>query len=69
MFQNGLGLYLEGNFRLKIDWVLAYRWKEIYVSNLPKGFTETHLEDVVLSSKTQPCTYFVYMDQGNPSQE
>ena len=46
---------------------LAYSWKEIYVSNLQKGFTETGLEDVDLP-KTQPCKYFV-MDLGNPSQE
>ena len=32
---------------------LAYSWKEIYVSNLQKGFTEIRLEDVDLS-KTQP---------------
>ena len=48
---------------------LAYNWKEIYVSNVPKGFTETCLEDVVVSSKMLPCKYFVYMDRGNPSQE
>ena len=42
--------------------------RKIYVSNLQKGFTETRLEDVDLC-KTQPCKYFVYMDQGNPSQE
>ena len=46
---------------------LAYTWKEIYVSNLPKGFTEIRLEDVDLS-KTHPCKYFFYMDRGNPSQ-
>ena len=32
---------------------LGYRWKEIYVCNLHKGFTETRLEDVDLF-KTQP---------------
>ena len=37
---------------------LGYSWKEIYVSNLQKGFTETLLEDVDLS-KTQPRKYFV----------
>ena len=47
---------------------LACSWKEIYVSNLKQVFTETRLEDVVLS-KTQPCKYFLYMDRGNPSQE
>jgi len=49
---------------------LAYSWKEVFIypSNLQKGFIETRLEDVDLS-KMQPCTYFVYMDQGNPSQE
>ena len=31
---------------------LVYSWKEIYVSNLLKGFTETRLEDVDLA-KTQ----------------
>ena len=51
--QNRLGLYLEGNLRLKID-RLAYSWKEIYVSNLHEVFTETRREDVDLS-KTQPC--------------
>ena len=30
---------------------------------LQVGFTEARLEDVDLS-KTQPCTYFVYMDLG-----
>ena len=33
---------------------LAYIWKEIYVSDLLKGFTETCSEDVDLS-ETQPC--------------
>ena len=66
-FQNRLGLYLDGNLRLKIDG-LAYSWKEIYVSNLQKVFTETRLEDVHLS-KTLPCNYFVYMDRGNQSQK
>ena len=46
---------------------LAYSWKEIYISNLQKGFTETGLEDEDLP-KTQPCKYFV-MDLGNASQE
>ena len=45
---------------------LAYSWKEIYVGNLQQLFTETRLGDVDLS-KTQPCKYFVFMDQGNPS--
>ena len=31
-FQNRLGLYVEGNLRLKIDW-LACSWKEMYVIN------------------------------------
>ena len=35
-FQNRLGLYLEGNFRLNIDW--ASCWKEIYVNNLQKVY-------------------------------
>ena len=34
---------------------LAYSWKEIYVGNLQKGFSETRLEKVDLS-KTQPST-------------
>ena len=47
---------------------LAYSWKEIYVSNLQKVFTETPHEDVDIS-KMQPWKYYVYMDQGNQSQE
>ena len=75
------GLYTEGNlcFKIGYDYIwrkigisksigLAYSWKEIYFSNLPKGFTETRSEDVDLS-KTKPCNYFVYMDRENPSQE
>ena len=60
--------------RLKYTWRvsksigLACSWREIYVSNLKQVFTETRLEDVVLS-KTQPFKYFLYMDRGNPSQE
>ena len=54
-FQNRLGLYLEGNFRLKIDW--ASCWKEM-LSIICRKFTETHLEDVDLS-KTQPRKCFV----------
>ena len=42
--------------------------RKIYVRNLQKGFTETRLEDIDLC-KTQPWKHFVYMDQGNPSQE
>ena len=39
---------------------LAYSWKEIFVSNLPKGVTETRLEDAYVDlSKTQPCKYIV----------
>ena len=56
-FQNRLGLY----------W-LAYSWKEIYVSNLQKVFTETRLEDVDLS-KTWPYEYFVHMGWGNQGQK
>ena len=45
---------------------LAYSWKEIYVSNLPKGVTETRLEDAYVDlSGTQRCKYFVYVDQEN----
>ena len=39
-----------------------------YVSNLQKVFTGTRVTDLDLS-KTQPCKYFVNMDQGNQSQE
>ena len=46
---------------------LAYSWKEIYVSNLQKDFTETLLEYVDLS-KTRQCKYFVYMNRENPNQ-
>ena len=47
---------------------LAYSWKEIFVSNLPKGVTETRLEDAYVDlSKTQPCKYFVCIDQENPA--
>ena len=35
--------------------------------NLRKVFNETRLEDIDLT-KTQPCKYIVYMEQGNPSQ-
>ena len=42
--------------------------RKIYVSNLRKGFTETRIEDLDLC-KTQPCKSFVYIDQGNLSQE
>ena len=35
---------------------------------MQKVFTETHLEGVDLT-KTQPFKYFVYIEQGNPSQE
>ena len=38
------------------------------VSNFQNFFTETRLEDVDIT-KTQLCKYFVYMEQGNPSQE
>ena len=36
---------------------LAYSWKDIYVSNLQKGCTETRLEDVYLF-KTPPYKYY-----------
>ena len=60
---------MEGNLRFKIGKgsLYIYSWKEFYVSNLQKGVTETRLEDADLC-KMQPCKYFVYMDQGNPSQ-
>ena len=35
--------------------------------NLQKVFTEPRLEEMDLT-KTQPCKYIVYMEQGNPSQ-
>ena len=71
MFQNRLGSYSREKICVSKSIGLAYSWKEIYISNLRKGFTETNLEDVPLS-KTQPYKYFVYMDQhdqGSPSQE
>ena len=46
----------------------AYNWKEIYVSNLQKVFTETCLKDAD-RTKTLPCKYFFKMERGNPSQE
>ena len=69
-FQNRLGLYWEGNLRLKIDW--ASLWLEAnFISNLQKVFTESSLEnvDVTETMETKPCEYFVYMERGNPSQE
>ena len=66
-FENQLGLYREGNLRSKLIG-LAHSWKEIYVSNFHKVFTETRLEDKDLT-KTQPCKYFFYIERGNPSQE
>ena len=39
-FQNRLGLYLEGNLRLKIDWAIASSWREIYASNRPIRLTQ-----------------------------
>ena len=75
------GLYTEGNLRLKMTQAytgketyvskligLAHSWKEIYVSNFQKVFTETRLEDKDLT-KTEPCKYFFYVERGNPSQE
>ena len=46
----------------------AYSWKEIYVNNLQKVFTETCLKDAD-RTKTLPCKYFFKMERGNPSQE
>ena len=66
-FQNRLGLYSEGNLSLEIKGANFLSWKEIYVTNLQKVFTETRLEDVDLT-KTQPCKPFVSMERGNPSQ-
>ena len=67
-FQNRLRLYWEGNLSLEIKGANFLSWKEIYVSNLQKVFTETRLEDVDLT-KTQPCKHFISMERGNPSQE
>ena len=74
------GLYTEGKLSFKIGYAytqrevcvsksigLAYSWKEIYVSNLQKDFTETLLEYVDLS-KTRQCKYFLYMDRESPNQ-
>ena len=63
-FQNRLGLHLR-EICVSKSIGPAYSWKEIYVSNLQKGFTETRLGDVDVT-KTQPCKYFVYMDRRNP---
>ena len=67
-FQNRLGLYLEGNLRLKIDQAGLQLKGNLCLSNLRKVFTETRLEDTGVS-ETQPCKYFVYMNRGNQSQE
>ena len=67
-FQNRLRLYWERNLSLEIKGANFLSWKEIYVSNLQKVFTETRLEDVDLT-KTQPCKHFISMERGNPSQE
>ena len=66
-FQNRLGLYSEGNLSLEIKGANFLSWKEVYVTNLQKVFTETRLEDVDLT-KTQPWKPFVSMERGNPSQ-
>ena len=49
---------------------LAYSWREIFVKNLLKVFTETRLEDQDIP-KTQPrdIVDIVHMDRGNQSQE
>ena len=66
-FQNRLGLYLEENLRLKIGW--ANLWLEgKFMSVIYRKVLLTRLEDIDLC-KTQPWKHFVYMDQGNPSQE
>ena len=61
-------LILGGKYTSQNPLGYLYCWKEIYVSNLQQVFTETRLEDADLS-KPQPWKYFVYMDQGNPSQD
>ena len=64
-FENRLGLYSEREIYVLKLIGLAYSWKEIYVSNFQKGFTETRLEDKDLT-KTQPWKkYFVYIERGN----
>ena len=52
MFQNRLGLYLEGNLRLRIPGSLIVVSKIYVLSNLRTGFTETRLEDVDLSKRS-----------------
>ena len=67
--QNRLGLYNTGR-KIYISKLigLAYNWKEIYATQkFAESFNETRLEDIDLT-KTQPCKYIVYMEQGNPSQ-
>ena len=61
------GAYLQREICVSKEIGLAYSWKEIDVSSLQKGFTETGLEDVDLSEMWQ-CKYLVYTDRGNPRQ-
>ena len=56
VFQNWLGLYLEGNLRLKIDWAIASSWREIYASNRPIRLTQ----HVVPNSNLPGLRFFVY---------
>ena len=58
-FQNRLRLYWEGNLSLELKGANFLSWKEIYVSNLQKVFTETLHEDLDIS-KMQPYKYYVY---------
>ena len=54
------GAYIRREICVSESIGLAYSWKEIYVSNLQKVFTETRHADGDLS-KTQPCKDFVNM--------
>ena len=56
------GAYIRREICVSKSIGLACSWKEICVRTLKQVFTETRLEDVVLS-KTQPCKYFLYMDR------
>ena len=54
IFKGSLGgAYVRREICVSKSIGLAYSWKDIYVSNLQKGFTETRLEDVYLF-KTPP---------------
>ena len=42
---------------------LGYSCNEIYVSNLEKGFTETHLEDVDRSKTSNASTLSLWIEE------